>query len=234
MHSWDCSVSDYQSFFISVFLEESMSSSYAWASLRCLNCNSSLVARRYLNTLIVSSRMFKSVIRLIRFTLICSYFLSKIIEFRALQQCMMHCLFSSFARAFREFDRFYFMKIISQFDFICSSLNDDCVFESCHSFEFFENILDELFDDSMNDSFNDNDSSNLSSFNFCANANFTFDCWDEYLRTDNDENQWISIWLSSFNEFFDNYVDCFIVEDFNVSENSINVNFSIELLDSSN
>ncbi len=61
MHSWECSVSYYQSFFISVSLEESTSSSLAWASLRCLNCSSSFVARRYLNTLAISSKMFKSV-----------------------------------------------------------------------------------------------------------------------------------------------------------------------------
>jgi hypothetical protein len=67
------------------------------------------------------------------------------------------------------------MKIISQFDFVCSNLNDDNALESCHSFELFENIFDEFFDDSMSDSFNDDDSSDLNSFNFCANANFTFD-----------------------------------------------------------
>ncbi len=88
---------------------------------------------------------------------------------------MMHRLSSNVTRASREFNRFYFMKIISQFDFVCSNLNDDSAFESCHFFEFFENILDELLDDSMNDSFNDNDFSSLDSFNFCANANFIFD-----------------------------------------------------------
>ncbi len=61
MHSWECSVSYYQSFFISVSLEESTSSSFAWTSLRCLNCSSSFVARRYLNTLAISSKMFRSV-----------------------------------------------------------------------------------------------------------------------------------------------------------------------------
>ncbi len=44
----------------------------------------------------------------------------------------------------------------------------------------------------------------------------------------------VSIWLSSFDDFFDSYVDYFIVEDFNVSENAMNVNFSITLSDSSN
>ncbi len=87
----------------------------------------------------------------------------------------MHRLSSNFAKTSREFDRFYLMKIIFQFDFVCSSLNDDKVFESCHFFEFFENILDEFLDDSMSDSFNDDDSSSLNSFNFCANANFISD-----------------------------------------------------------
>ncbi len=109
------------------------------------------------------------------------------------------------------------MKIISQFDFVCSNLNDDSALESCHSFELFENIFDEFLDDSMNDSFNDDDSLNLSSLNLCANANFIFDRWDEYLRIDSDESQWVSIWLSSFNDLFDDYVDCFVVENFNVS-----------------
>ncbi len=67
------------------------------------------------------------------------------------------------------------MKIIFQFDFVCSNLNDDSAFESCHFFELFENILDELLDDSMNDFFNDDDSSSLDSLNLCAKANFTFD-----------------------------------------------------------
>jgi hypothetical protein len=146
----------------------------------------------------------------------------------------MHRLSSNFTRTSREFSRFYFMKIISQFDFICSSLNDDRVFWSCHFFEFFKNILDEFLDDSMNDFFNDDDSSCFNSFNFCANAIFIFDRWNKYLRIDNDESQWVSIWLFSFNDFFDNYVDCFIVENFNVSENSMNVNFSIALLNSLN
>jgi hypothetical protein len=67
------------------------------------------------------------------------------------------------------------MKIISQFDLVYSNLNDDSALESCHSFELFENILDEFLDDSMSDSFNDDDSSDLSSLNLCANANFTSD-----------------------------------------------------------
>jgi hypothetical protein len=146
----------------------------------------------------------------------------------------MHRLFSSFARTSRKFSCFYFMKIIFQFDLICSSLNDDRVFWSRHFFEFFENILDELFDDSMNNFFNDDDFSCLDSFNFCANANFIFDRWDKYLRINNDENQWISIWMFSFNVFLNNYVDYFIIENFNVSENLMNVNFSIALLNSSN
>ncbi len=65
MHFWKYFVSYYQSFFISVFLEESTSSSFAWISLRCLNCSNSLVARRYLNTLIVNSKMFKSVVKFV-------------------------------------------------------------------------------------------------------------------------------------------------------------------------
>jgi hypothetical protein len=75
----------------------------------------------------------------------------------------------------------------------------------------FENILDDLFDDSMNCFFNDNDHSDLNSLNF-ANANFISDRWDEHFRINNNENQWVSIcvWLSSFNDFFDSYVDCFI------------------------
>jgi hypothetical protein len=67
------------------------------------------------------------------------------------------------------------MKIISQFDLVCSNLNNDCALESRHSLELFENILDELLDDSMSDSFNDDDSSNLSSFDFRANSDFTSD-----------------------------------------------------------
>jgi hypothetical protein len=61
MHSWKCFVSYYQSFFISVFLEKSTSSSFAWASLRCLNCSSSFVARKYLNILAINSKVSKSV-----------------------------------------------------------------------------------------------------------------------------------------------------------------------------
>ncbi len=62
IHSWECSVSYYQSFFIRVFLEESTSwSSHAWASLRCRNCSSSLVARRYFDTLAINSKMSRSV-----------------------------------------------------------------------------------------------------------------------------------------------------------------------------
>jgi hypothetical protein len=146
----------------------------------------------------------------------------------------MHRLFSNFARISRELNYFYLMKIISQFNFVCSSLNDDRAFWSRHFFELFENILDELLDDSINDFFNNDDSLCLNSLNLCANANFTSDRWDEYLRINNDENQWISIWVFLFNVFFDNYVDYFIIENFNVSENLINVNFSIALLNSSN
>ncbi len=65
MHSWECSVSYYQSFFINVSFEKSTSSSLAWTSLRCLNCNSSSVARRYLNTLTISSKMFKNIIKFV-------------------------------------------------------------------------------------------------------------------------------------------------------------------------
>jgi hypothetical protein len=67
------------------------------------------------------------------------------------------------------------MKIISQFDLVCSNLNYDSALKSSHSLELLENILDELLDDSMNDSFNDDDSSSLDSLNLCANANFTSD-----------------------------------------------------------
>jgi hypothetical protein len=68
------------------------------------------------------------------------------------------------------------MKIISQFDFVCSSLNNDCAFESRHFFELLENILDEFFDDSMNDFFNDDDdSSSFDSFDSRASSNFTSD-----------------------------------------------------------
>jgi hypothetical protein len=88
---------------------------------------------------------------------------------------MMHRLSSSFAQTSRKVRRFYFVKIISQFDFVCSCLNDDCAFELRYFFEFFENILDELLDYSMNESFNDDDSSDLSSFCFRASANFTSD-----------------------------------------------------------
>jgi hypothetical protein len=85
----------------------------------------------------------------------------------------------------------------------------------------------------MSDSFSDDDSSSLDSLNFCANANFTSDRWDEYLRIDSDRDQWFSICLSSFDNLFDSYVDCFVVENFNVSEDLMNVNFSIAMLDSS-
>jgi hypothetical protein len=85
----------------------------------------------------------------------------------------------------------------------------------------------------MNDSFNDDDSSDFNSLNLCANANFIFDRWDEYLRIDSDEDQWVSIELSSFNDLFDDYVDCFVVENFNVNENSMYVNFSIAAFHSS-
>ncbi len=99
---------------------------------------------------------------------------------------------------------------------------------------FLKTFLMSFFDDSMSDSFCDDDSSNLNTFCFRANANFTFDRWDKNLWIVRDENQWISIWLSSLNNFFDDYVDYFIVEDFNMSEDSMNVNFSIALFDSSN
>ncbi len=65
MHSWECSVFYYQSFFISVSFEKSTSSSLVWASLRCLNCSSSLVARRYLNTLTINSKVFKRIIKFV-------------------------------------------------------------------------------------------------------------------------------------------------------------------------
>jgi hypothetical protein len=65
LHSWECSVSYYQSFFISVSLERSTSSSLVWASLRCLNCSSSFVARKYLNTLTISSKVFRKIIRFV-------------------------------------------------------------------------------------------------------------------------------------------------------------------------
>jgi hypothetical protein len=65
MHSWECSVFYYQSFFISVSFEKSTSSSFAWALLRCLNCSSSLVTRKYLNTLAISSKVFKNVIKFV-------------------------------------------------------------------------------------------------------------------------------------------------------------------------
>jgi hypothetical protein len=87
---------------------------------------------------------------------------------------MMHRLSSSFARASQDLDHFYLMKIISQFDFTCSCLNDDCALESRHFFELFENILDEFLDDSMNDFLDDDNSSNLCSFDSRMSANFTF------------------------------------------------------------
>jgi hypothetical protein len=66
MHSWECSVSNYQLFFINVSFEKStMSSSFAWASLRCLNCSSSSVARRYFDILMINSKMFKRVIKFV-------------------------------------------------------------------------------------------------------------------------------------------------------------------------
>jgi hypothetical protein len=62
MHFWECFISYYQSFFINVFLERStMSSSFVWASLRCLNCSSSFVARRYLNILTINWKMSKKI-----------------------------------------------------------------------------------------------------------------------------------------------------------------------------
>ncbi len=113
-------------------------------------------------------------------------------------------------------------------------MNYDCAFETRHSLELLENIFNELLDDSMNDSFSDDDSSSLSSFDFRANSNFTFDRWDENLKVDCDEDQWVSIWLFLFSDFFDSYVDCFVVEDLNVNRNSMNVNFSIAVFNSSN
>jgi hypothetical protein len=65
MHFWKCFVFYYQSFFINVFFEKSTSSSFAWVSLRCLNCSNSLVAKKYLNILIVNSKMFKNVVKFI-------------------------------------------------------------------------------------------------------------------------------------------------------------------------
>jgi hypothetical protein len=65
MHSWECSVFYYQSFFISVSFEKSTSSSFAWASLRCLNCSNSSVARKYLNILTINSKVFKSIIKFV-------------------------------------------------------------------------------------------------------------------------------------------------------------------------
>jgi hypothetical protein len=105
----------------------------------------------------------------------------------------MHRLFSSFTRTSREFDNFDFVKIISQFDLVYSSLNDDDAFESRHFLEFLENILDELLHDSMNDSFSDDDFSSLSSLSLCANANFNSNRWDEYLRIDNERNQCLDL-----------------------------------------
>jgi hypothetical protein len=64
MHFWECSVFYYQSFFISVSFERSTSSSLIWASLRCLNCSSSLITRKYLNILTINSKMFRKVIKL--------------------------------------------------------------------------------------------------------------------------------------------------------------------------
>jgi hypothetical protein len=145
----------------------------------------------------------------------------------------MYRLFSSFAEKSRRFCRFYLVKIIFQFDLFCSSLNDDCVFESSHSLEFLDNVLDELLNDSMSESFSDDDSSSLDSLDFRANSDFTSDRWDENLKVDCDEDQWISIWLSLFSDFFDSYVDCFVVRNFNVNENSMNVNFSIAMFYSS-
>jgi hypothetical protein len=68
------------------------------------------------------------------------------------------------------------MKIISQFDLVCSSLNNDCALRSRHSLELLENILDELLDDSMSDSFSDDDdSSSFDSFDSRAGSDFTSD-----------------------------------------------------------
>jgi hypothetical protein len=87
----------------------------------------------------------------------------------------MHRLSSNFARASRDLDRFYLVKIIFQFDLICSCLNDDNVLESRHSFELFENVFDELLDDLINDFFDEDDSSRLNSFDSRTSANFIFD-----------------------------------------------------------
>jgi hypothetical protein len=88
---------------------------------------------------------------------------------------MMHRLSSNFARASRDLDRVYLVKIVSQFDLICSCLNDHCVFESRHFLELSENILDEFLDDSMSDFSRDDDSSGLRSLDSRTSANFTFD-----------------------------------------------------------
>ncbi len=65
MYSWRYFVSYYQSFFICVSFEGSTSSLHAWISLKCLNCSSSLIARRYLNTLTINSKVFKRIIKFV-------------------------------------------------------------------------------------------------------------------------------------------------------------------------
>ncbi len=65
MQSWRCFVSDYQSFFINVSFEESTSSSFIWTLLKCLNCSNSFVARKYLNILIINSKVFKRIIKFV-------------------------------------------------------------------------------------------------------------------------------------------------------------------------
>ncbi len=66
MHFWKCFVFNYQSFFINVCFEKStMSSSFVWASLKCLNCNNSFVTKRYLNILTINSKVSKKIIKFV-------------------------------------------------------------------------------------------------------------------------------------------------------------------------
>ncbi len=74
MHSSKCSVFYYQSFFISVSLEKSTSSSLVWASLRCLNCSNSFVARRYLNILTINSKKSRKIIKFVSRLLVHIFF----------------------------------------------------------------------------------------------------------------------------------------------------------------
>ena len=114
--------------------------------------------------------------------------------------------------------------------FFCSDLNDDTAFESCHMLELSEYILDWFFDDLIDDSFVFAFCSDFFSFSFDFVSYFCFDRRCQYFLIDECECEKFSLIWFSFDDFFDCLIDCFVLWNFYMSRNSMNVHSLVESL----